>query len=181
MENNFTVVVSHFIKSGKKQEFEQALKQVIAKAKDYKGYEGIETIQVHNQDANEYILLVRFDTESNYNTWATSNTRKEWSKELKDYITKESEVRYQEGLEFWFSLPQLTSSKPPQKWKMAILTWAVIYPMVMVLSTLAGLYLDFIPLYVRMLFVSMILVSLMTYIVMPRITSIFAFWLFKKK
>ncbi|MEM9679932.1 MAG: antibiotic biosynthesis monooxygenase [Bacteroidota bacterium] len=98
MENNFTVAISHFVKPEKKQAFEQALKKVIAKAKEYSGHEGIETIQVNNAVENEYLLLVRFDNEVNYTTWAKSQTRKDWSRELKDYVLRESEVRFQEGL-----------------------------------------------------------------------------------
>ncbi len=181
MENNYTVVVSHFIKQDKKEDFEQALKQVIEKAKTYKGYEGIETIQVNNTEGNKYILLVRFNTQENYQAWATSNTRKTWSQQLKNYHIKNSKVRYQEGLEFWFSLPQMPVAQPPKKWKMAILTWMVIYPMVLLLSNLAAIYMDFAPLFLRMLLVSMLLVSLMTYFIMPKITTLFAFWIYKKQ
>ena len=181
MKSNITVVVSHYVKHGKEQKFEQALKQVIHQAKAFKGYEGIQTIKLDNKVESEYILLVRFDAEPNYRTWENSKTRKAWSEELKEYIVKESKVRYQEGLEFWFSLPQITNSIPPKKWKMAVLTWMVIYPMILGLSTLAGVYLNFVHPFLRMLIVSMILVSLMTYIVMPKITTVFASWIFKKK
>ena len=179
MVNQFTVVVSHYIRPGKEQAFERALKEVIEKAKAYRGYEGIQIIQLPKKAENEYMLLIRFDTESNYQTWATSETRKTWSQELKSYVTKESEVRYEEGLEFWFSLPENTS-QPPRKWKMALLTWMVIYPSVLALSTLAGIYLGFMPLFGRMLMVSLILVSLMTYFIMPKITALFADWIYKR-
>lgn len=180
MQNNITVVVSHYVKRGKEQEFEEALKQVIEQAKSFKGYEGIQTIQVNSKEENEYVLLIRFDTEPNYRKWESSDIRKAWSKELKGYIVKESKVRFQEGLEFWFALPQLTNAIPPKKWKMAVLTWMVIYPMILALSTLAGDYLNFIPPFLRVLIVSMILVSLMTYFMMPKVTTIFASWIFKK-
>ncbi|MEM7551024.1 MAG: antibiotic biosynthesis monooxygenase [Bacteroidota bacterium] len=181
MQNQFTVVVSHFVKQGKEKVFENALKQVIQKAKDYKGYEGIQIINVSKNTDSEYILLIRFDKEANYKIWEQSTPRNTWFKELEEYITKESEIRHQEGLEFWFSLPQMTASVPPRKWKMALLTWMVIYPSVLTLSTVAGIYLDFMPLFIRMLIVSMILVSLMTYIIMPKITTVFASWIFKKE
>ena len=180
MQNQFTVVVSHFIKEGKEIAFEEALKQVIQKAINYDGYEGIQIIRPNTRVNNEYILLIRFDTEENYQIWAESAPRNEWFKELKEYIYKESEIKYEEGLEFWFSLPEVTGTKPPTKWKMAILTWVVIYPSVFLLSTVAGIYLDFLPLALRMLFVSMTLVSLMTYLIMPKITKTFAFWIFRK-
>ena len=179
MHNTFTIVVSHFIKHGKEHAFEEALKQVIQKALTYEGYEGIQIIRPNAKASNEYILLIRFNTEANYHIWANSAPRNEWFKELKDYVYKESEIRYEEGLEFWFSLPEVTGTKPPTKWKMAILTWFVIYPSVLALSTIAGIYLGFLPLAIRMLLVSMTLVSLMTYLIMPKITKVFAFWIFK--
>ena len=180
MQNQFTIVVSHFVKDDKEEVFEEALKKVIQKAKGYDGYEGIQIIRPSTKAAREYILLIRFDSEINYQVWAASEPRNEWFKELKKYVYKESEIRYEEGLEFWFSLPEAIGTKPQTKWKMAILTWMVIYPSVLALSTLAGIYLDFLPLALRMLLVSMTLVSLMTYLIMPRITKLFAFWIFGK-
>ncbi|OJJ14864.1 hypothetical protein BKI52_40625 [marine bacterium AO1-C] len=180
MENNFTVVVSHFVKQEKAQAFEQALKQVIQKAKVYPGYEGIQIIQGKNKAEQEYVLLIRFDTEANYQTWAASAPRNEWFEELKEYIIKESEIRYQEGIEFWFSMPETPTIAAPKKWKMAILTWMVIYPLVLTLSTLVGFYLHFLPTFLRILTVSLILVPLMTYLVMPQVTKTFAFWIFKR-
>ncbi len=180
MQNQFTIVVSHFVKQGKEHAFEQALKLVIQKAMAYDGYEGIQIIRPTTKAEKEYILLIRFDTETNYQVWAESAPRNEWFEEIKNYVYKDSEIRYEEGLEFWFSLPEITGSKPPSKWKMAILTWMVIYPSVLVLSTLTASYLDFLPLAVRMLIVSITLVSLMTYLIMPSITKVFAAWIFKK-
>lgn len=180
MKNNITVVVSHYVKRGKEPEFEKALKQVIEQAKGFKGYEGIQTIQVNNQVENEYVLLIRFDTESNFRTWECSDIRRVWSKELTRYIVKKSKVRYHDGLEFWFSLPQISNSVTPKKWKMALLTWMVIYPMILALSTLSEAYLNGMPRLVRILFVSMILVSLMTYYVMPRVTTFFSSWIYKE-
>jgi len=180
MQNQFTIVVSHFIQPGKEQAFEDALKQVIEKAKTYPGYGGIQIFHYQHPTEREYILMIRFDTEANYNIWATSDARNNWFEELKAFITKESEVRFEEGLEFWFSLPEETGAAPPKKWKMAVLTWMVIYPLVLILSTTAGMVLDFWPPYMRILVVSMILVPLMTYVVMPQVTSVFAGWIFKR-
>lgn len=181
MKENITIVVSHYVQQGKEQEFERALKQVIEQAKSFEGYDGIQTIKVNNKVENEYILMIRFDTEYNYRIWESSNIRKAWSKELKEYILKESQVRFQEGLEFWFSLPQQTNTTVPKKWKMALLTWVVIYPMILALSTLSGVYLSFVHPFLRMLIVSMILVTLMSYFIMPKVTTIFASWIFNKR
>lgn len=145
MQNQFTIVVSHFIREGREQAFEAALKQVIQKAMVFEGHEGIQIIRSNSKANNEYILLIRFDTETNYQIRADSVPRNEWFQELKNYVYKESEIRYEDRLEFWFSLPEVTGTKPPTKWKMAILTWMVIYPSVLSLSTIAR-YLSFLSL-----------------------------------
>lgn len=180
MKNKFTIVISHFVKEGAEEAFEEALKRVIQKAKGYEGHEGIQIIRPADKSEQEYILLVRFDSEANYQVWANSEPRKAWFQELKAYTYKESNIRYEEGIEFWFSLPQTKASVPPKKWKMALLTWLVIYPSVFALSNLATLLLPDAPLFIRMLIVSMILVSLMTYLIMPNVTKIFSAWIFKK-
>ena len=180
MKKQFTIVVSHFLKKGAEEAFETALKNVIQKASTYEGHEGIQIIRPSNTSTQEYILIIRFDTEANYKVWANSETRNAWFEELKSYTYKESDIRYEEGIEFWFSMPETKASLPPKKWKMALLTWMVIYPSVLTLSTLAGIYLSVLPLYIRMLLVSITLVSLMTYVIMPKITTVFAAWIFKK-
>lgn len=177
----FTIVVSHFVQQGKEKAFEKALKKVIQKAQLYQGYEGIQIMRPQQGKEKEYLLLIRFDTEENYQTWAHSEPRNAWFEELRNYVYKESEIRYEEGIEFWFSLPKAASTRTPKKWKMALLTWTVIYPSVLGLSTLAGIYLSFLPLSVRMLLVSLTLVSLMTYFIMPNLTKALAFWIYPKK
>jgi len=56
---------------------------VIQKASVYKGHQGIEIIRTTSEQ--EYVLLIRFDTEKNYEVWANSEPRNEWFKELKEY------------------------------------------------------------------------------------------------
>ncbi|MEL6560640.1 MAG: hypothetical protein AAFQ94_20780 [Bacteroidota bacterium] len=180
MKNQFTVVVSHFIKAGAEKLFEEGLKRVIQKASVYEGYQSSEIIKTANEPEQEYILLIRFDTEPNYKVWANSESRNEWFKALKAYTYKESTIRYEEGIEFWFTVPERKTPVSPKKWKMAFLTWMVIYPAVLTLSTVATLMFPTFPLFLRMLIVSMTLVSLMTYIIMPNVTKLFAKWIFKK-
>ena len=39
------------------------------------------------------------------------------------------------GLDTWFTLPDMPAPvKPPPKWKMALVTWLALFPMVIALS-----------------------------------------------
>jgi len=180
MANNFTVAVTHFVKDGLDDEFETALNKVISEAKKYIGYQEIQTVKLNEELGHEYLLLIRFDNEVNYKNWENSDFRNDWANDIKRFVIKQSKVRYQEGIEFWFSSPKQSVSNPPKRWKMATLTWLVVYPTILILSTLVSEYLGFLHLFLRMLVVSLIMVGAMTYFIMPRITKIFASWIFKK-
>jgi len=180
LDRNYTLTVSHFVKQGAEQSFEATLRQVILQAKSFKGYMGIQIFQPADQVQNEYLLLVRFDTEEYYKQWEDSDIRKEWSAKLKPYTYRDPTIRHQEGLEFWFSSSHSSNPIPPIKWKMALLTWFVIYPLILLLSSVTGMYLSFIHPFLRMLLVSMVLVVGMTYIIMPSLTKQFSSWIFKE-
>ena len=68
--------------------------------------------------------------------------------------------------------------KVPTKWKLALLTWLAVYPLIILLSTIAEQYLGFLPSYIRLLALSMVLVGAMTFYLMPKLTKTFAAWIF---
>jgi len=174
------IAVSHYVIKTKEKDFHKALLGVIEKAKSFQGYQEIKSLKLEDNDNLEFLLLAKFDNETNYKAWEDSDTRKNWSNELKKFVTKQSKVRHQEGLEFWFDLPKQPNTIVPTKWKMGLVTWLVIFPLILILTSLANKYLTFLHPNLKMLFVSLILVSFMTYFLMPKITKVFAFWIFKK-
>ena len=175
-----TIAILHRVKPGQTQAFEATLKQVIQQAQTFEGYEGIQIIAPAGAQ-KEYLLLVRFDQLLHYQRWEASEARQKGAAALQPYLQEASEIRYQEGLEFWFTPVADASPRAPTKWKMALLTWLVIYPLILILSALAGQYLAFLAPAWRMLLVSMLLVTTMTYVLMPQITRIFAFWIFESR
>lgn len=67
---------------------------------------------------------------------------------------------------------------PPPRWKMAIITWIAIYPIITVLLMVLGpIILGHLPIPVVTLILSITLVLLMTFIVMPLLTRAFRPWL----
>ncbi|MEL7527137.1 MAG: hypothetical protein AAFN16_15270 [Pseudomonadota bacterium] len=65
----------------------------------------------------------------------------------------------------------------PNRNRMALLTWAVIYPMITSLLAVLEPFLAGMPLPVRSLVLTGILVPVMVYIVMPLATQRFSAWL----
>jgi antibiotic biosynthesis monooxygenase (ABM) superfamily enzyme len=70
---------------------------------------------------------------------------------------------------------------PPPRWKMAIITWIAIYPIITgLLLALGPIILGHLPIPVVTLILSVTLVLLMTFIVMPLLTRVFRPWLQRK-
>ena len=70
--------------------------------------------------------------------------------------------------------------KQAPKWKMAILIWLAIYPALNLVSILIGGLLVDLPLWQRTFVMTIILVPLMVYVLLPLLTRAFASWLSPK-
>ncbi|MDJ0596583.1 MAG: hypothetical protein QNJ72_42550 [Pleurocapsa sp. MO_226.B13] len=76
------------------------------------------------------------------------------------------------------SLKKLPSvNKRPQRYKLFLLTWLAIYPLITIILHFFGRYLSLLPLPIRTLVLTGILVYLMTYWVMPMLMKLFRNWL----
>ena len=82
------------------------------------------------------------------------------------------------GFETWFTLPSKPGEPAPPRYKMAIVTWLAVFPVVAVIFSLFGQWLNLLPTLVRTLVFTAVMVTLMTYVIMPRMTRLFSFWLY---
>lgn len=70
--------------------------------------------------------------------------------------------------------------KPPKKWKMAIVIWLAIYPLITLLFALFGNQLVLInPLPLRTLTITLIVVPTMVFILIPTLQKLLHNWLIK--
>jgi antibiotic biosynthesis monooxygenase (ABM) superfamily enzyme len=82
------------------------------------------------------------------------------------------------GLERWFTLPWQPGLPPPPRIKMAMLTLLAVYPLGYVILGLLGPWLAPLPMPLRALVMTALTVSLLTWVVMPRMTRLFRHWLY---
>ena len=71
----------------------------------------------------------------------------------------------------------MTETTAPPRYKLALLTWAAAFPLLTAVNVLLGPILVRLPLPGRTLLMTGLLVGLLTYVIMPRLTRIFATWL----
>jgi antibiotic biosynthesis monooxygenase (ABM) superfamily enzyme len=77
-----------------------------------------------------------------------------------------------------FSPSHLLRISQPQRRASCIVTWLGVFPIVTIIFSLFGHWLNLLPTLVRTLVPTAVMVTLMTYVVMPRLTHLFSFWLY---
>lgn len=80
----------------------------------------------------------------------------------------------QTGLETWFTVPGVPAAGPPPRWKMALVTWLALMPLVWATGHVVP---PDLPLYARLPLSTGIPVVLLTWLVMPALARLLHGWL----
>ena len=110
--------------------------------------------------------------------WLASDDRHALMHELDDISEAHDKVEPLTGLETWFLLPNRSTMKPPPRWKMWLLAFVAVYPAVVLFQWLIAPQLEDWPLLLRSAFFPLVLLSLMTFVLMPYATRIAKRWLY---
>jgi uncharacterized protein len=175
-----TAIASRRVKSGKEQEFEEWVSGILGAAAEFPGYLGSNVIRPSDDDDDEFQILFKFDHASNLKRWEKSGERRTWLRRVEPLVHEEN-VRVLTGLETWFTLPSRPGEPAPPRYKMAVVTWIAVFPLATAIFALTQPVLGGLPSVIRTLVFTLIMVTLMTYVVMPRMTRLFSFWLYPKK
>ena len=173
-----TAVASRRVKQGREHEFEEWVSGILAAANEFPGYLGSEVLRPSDSDDNEYKIVFRFDHASDLHAWENSEERQRWLRKSRPLLQEEEKVHVLTGLETWFTMPSKAGEPPPPRYKMAIVTWLAVFPVVAVIFSLFGPWLNLLPTLLRTLVFTVVMVTLMTYVIMPRMTRLFSFWLY---
>jgi uncharacterized protein len=173
-------VASRRVKQGREKEFEEWVSGVTAAAGEFPGYLGSNIFRPSSPDDDEYQVVFKFDRASNLERWQNSEERRRWNEQARELIHEGPRIRVLTGLETWFTLPS-NGDPPPPRYKMTIVTWLAVFPLATVMFMLLDPLLGGSPVILRTLVFTGVMVSLMTYVVMPRMTRLFSFWLYPKR
>lgn len=180
-EGPFTTVVRRTIKPGMEQAFEEWLRGIMRDAMVFEGHLGAGVVRPSSRSRPEYVIVFHFDTYENLMAWETSEIRRGWVQRVQPLITGETSVQRMTGLEYWFTVPDHPGIAPPPRYKMAVVTWLALFPIVMIVPPLILRFLGAVPWWGQVMIVAAMMVLVMTYVVMPQMTRIFSFWLYPRE
>jgi uncharacterized protein len=172
-----TTTVTRRVKPGHERAYEEILEGLIASARQFPGHLGVEVFRPEDA-GGEYRTVYRFDSAPHLRRWLDSDERAAWLEQAEPHAAAPMQSRYLTGLESWFTLPARPGAPPPPPWKMAILTWITIFPLITAIVYFLGPTLARVPLVPRMAITTGIAVPVMTWILMPRVTRLLRTWLY---
>lgn len=178
MNSPLTVVVSRRVRKGQEAEFEQLSSQMTERASRFPGYLGATMFRPSSAEDPEYRIVFKFRDRDSLTAWETSHERTELLERIESLLLQPSEREVTSGIVTWFTLPGQNPVAPPPKWKMTIVSWLALYPAVSLVFLIFGDLLAQLPLLARTFLVTVVVMVLMSYVLMPRMTRWFAFWLF---
>jgi hypothetical protein len=178
-EQPVTGLVVHQVQLGKEKIFEQVLTELINSAKTVPGSLSV-TVMRPEEGKSDYKVLFTFNSETNLAAWRSCETHRQIIQKMYD-VSAEPPTRFTlSGLETWFSLPSPRVMTPPPRWKMVLVTWAVIWPLLCVTIPLEWMVIGPLPLFVKLAITPAITISLLTYIIMPSVVWLLSGWLYKE-
>lgn len=172
-----TVLVARRVAPGREREFEDWVEGLLRLAATFPGFLGGGVLRPPSSE-HEWQVVYRFADAAGQRRWESSPERAAALGDARDF-TSEVGVARASGLETWFALPGRTAPAPP-KWKMALVTLAAIYPLALLINVLLVPRTATWPLLLRPVVFAGILVPLMTWVVMPRLTRAVRGWLYPR-
>lgn len=176
-----TVVVSRRVKQGCEVEFEKLSTAMSEAATKFPGHLGSNMFRPASADDPEYRIVFKFLSQADLELWQNSEERLFYLDSFEALLVEPAKTEVISGMVTWFTLPGQNPVKPPPKYKITLVSWLALYPAVSLIFLVFGDFLQPIPLLLRTMIITGVLMPLMSYVLMPRFTRWFAFWLYPKK
>jgi uncharacterized protein len=175
------MLVSRRVKPGYEAEFERLMEQFIDAAANFPGCLGAQLVHPGDEvdvEDSLYHAVLAFENPDSLRAWQNSSERLQWLTEASAYIEGQAMVREVSGLAHWFQTSTNPTLAPPPRWKVAVVTWLGIFPTVYLLFLLLSDVLAPWPLLPRIMVITVLVVTLMTWLVAPQLTRLLKPWLY---
>jgi len=169
--------VSRTVPASKVAEFEPLLHEMITTARGFDGHLGVDVLRPDG--GGVYQIIFRYRSRAEHDAWMASDQRRALVAKLDQLLDDgtAAQVRTVDGWEGWFVTPGYAPPAPPRRWKMAVITFAALYPLLLVLITVLRRVIGGWPLPLTMVVTLGVTVPLMTWLVMPLLTIRLGPWL----
>jgi uncharacterized protein len=172
-----TAVFSRRVKSGHEAEYARLAEGVTAASARYPGQ--LAATILHAGNSRDYALVYTFESPETLEAWLDSDIRRAFVVTADKLAESHQRLQPKSGLETWFTLPGKATIKPPPRWKMWLVSLVALYPLVVCFQEWLAPVLKSWPLVLRAAIFPLVLLTTMTYVLMPVVTRLTRRWLYR--
>jgi len=178
IEGPVSYVITRKVKPDAIKDYEKWLVDVGDAARAVDPNLSMTVIKAGGDQTNEYVVVLHFSDHEKLDEWENSDTRKDLRNRVKSF--EEGPAKFSEvtGFEYWFSLPKIAATKPPSRYKMALITILGLYILSVVYIYTGNKWLAPLPDHLELIIRILVIVILMTFVLMPLLSRAFARWLY---
>lgn len=165
------LVIERRAAAGGQAKFEAWIRSLLRSADESGSLEGASVLA---SGTGEYFILLRFRSAELLEAWRLTSAVAQLFADGDAFSISHEGPLVRSGLETWFTLPGQPISRPPPKWKMALVTWLALLPQAYLLGLVVPRH------WPRLLGVALgtaLPVMALTWIVMPNLVRRLHRWL----
>lgn len=170
-----TILVQRSVRRDEEQKFLETLQARLGEFSQISGTQGSHVFRRELGDEVEFSILQSFSNETAHQAWRKSPGFERWLRDVAPETPAPGHLRRYSGLEALF-VSAKTPGVPP-RWKMALLMLVAVFPFSLAISVWCAPMLAGMSPMIGSFLTSIVMVVLMTYIIVPFLTWIFAGWL----
>jgi antibiotic biosynthesis monooxygenase (ABM) superfamily enzyme len=180
VDTQIHVAITRTVKPGCEEAFEEAVRTFFTDSLRETHTLGAQILRpLPGSKSRTYGILRSFASERDRDTFYESDLFSQWQEAVKPLVEGDYVRRDLHGLEAFFNDPSLLH-RPP-RWKMAILTWLGVWATVYVVSHLVTPIVSGWPTWLAVGLVTLIVVLILTWGVMPVLTRVTRPWLARSR
>jgi uncharacterized protein len=175
MQDNqpITTILKIKYKEGFKEECLQWMLETASVSSNFDGF--IEkNICISAEEERELLNIFTFSNNESLQLWENSEDRIDQTKKGEMFVEEIRQKSQLASLEFMFP-----TAKPPKRWKMVVITVCVIFILLNILVPVLQQFFTLLqlPMLLKSLFGVVVMVSLMTFVILPLLSKVLGRWL----
>ncbi|WP_299736446.1 antibiotic biosynthesis monooxygenase [uncultured Roseobacter sp.] len=174
-----TALIVRKVKPGHGEALDAKIADILDFAAKADGYLGSSVLHGTQTGEPQLYVMLHFADRKDWDRWRETADAQPLLEEALQHVSETPEVKLAEGFAGWFDLPGAPMPVVPAKWKMAVVTWLAIFPILSVFLTGTAPFMGDLHPIGRLFLNTLIIVPLMTWFVMPGMTHLFRRWLFR--
>jgi antibiotic biosynthesis monooxygenase (ABM) superfamily enzyme len=171
-----TAVFNRRVSEGHEDEYQAVVERAADISRTFPGH--LASTVLHTDGTRDYQTIYTFADPHTMHAWIASDERRGLMRELDAISEAHEKVEPLTGLETWFLLPNRSTMTPPPRWKMWLVSFVAVYPFVVLFQWLIAPELEDWPLLLRSAVFPLVLLSIMTFLLMPFATRVAKRWLY---